>query len=193
MGYTRAELEACRGKGVPDLVGPDMRLLFVGINPGLWTAAAQAHFAKPGNRFYPALFAAGLSSRLIAPSAGLDPVDESDLVRRGIGVSNLVNKATVRADELSTAQLRGGAANLQKKVARWKPEVVVMLGVTAYRVAFDRPRARQGWQAETLGGSELMVAGNPSGLNAHETVASLAETFREAAARAGIVTTTAPA
>jgi double-stranded uracil-DNA glycosylase len=181
VGFTRAELEAARGKSVPDLLGDDLRLLFVGINPGLWTAAAQAHFAKRGNRFFPALYSAGLTDRIIDASAGFRPEDIDQLTSNGIGITNIVNQATARADELSEDELRRGGRSLEQKVAGLRPAVVVILGLTAYRIAFDRPRAANGWQSENLAGAKLMVAGNPSGLNAHQTVASLAEMFRDAA------------
>ena len=186
MGFTRAELEACRGRSVPDLVGENLRLLFVGINPGLWTAAAQAHFAKRGNRFYPALHLAGLTDHVIDASAGYRPEDTDQLISKGIGITNIVNEATVRADELSAEQLRQGGQDLEDKVARLGPAVVVILGLTAYRVAFSKPKATDGWQFNDLAGSRLMVAGNPSGLNAHQTVVSLAGMLREAAGVAGI-------
>ena len=186
MGFTRAELEASRGRGVPDLLGEDLRLLFVGVNPGLWTAAAQAHFAKRGNRFFPALHLAGLTGRVIDASAGFQPEDIDYLTSNGIGITNIVNKATARADELSQDELRRGGRDLERKVSDLKPVVVVILGLTAYRIAFNRPRATNGWQAEDFAGAKLMVAGNPSGLNAHQTVASLAETFRKAAGVANV-------
>lgn len=186
VGFTRAELEAVRGKSVPDLLGAKVLLLFVGINPGLWTAAAQAHFAKRGNRFYPAIYMAGLSGRLIDASAGMPAEDADDLRNRGIGITNLVNKATARADELTAEELESGAADLETKVAGLRPQVVVMLGVTAYRIAFRQPRATMGWQPDHLADAELLLAGNPSGLNAHQTVDSLAASFGEAAVLAGI-------
>ena len=186
MGYSRAELEAARNRSVPDLLGEHLRLLFVGINPGLWTAAAQAHFAKRGNRFYPALYMAGLTEYEIDASAGMAPEAAVALTSRGIGITNIVNRATARADELSTEEVRSGGIQLAKKVSRLRPAVVVVLGITAFRTAFARPQARSGWQPDGLEGASLLVAGNPSGLNAHETVASLASSFREAAVRAGI-------
>jgi TDG/mug DNA glycosylase family protein len=186
MPFTRAELEAARNQSVPDLVGGGLRLLFVGINPGLWTAAAQAHFAKRGNRFYPALHLAGLTDRVIDASEGLAPEDASALVARGIGITNLVNRATARADELSEDEMQGAGVELETKALALEPRVVVVLGITAYRVAFDRPKATGGWQPEGIGASQLLVAGNPSGLNAHQTVASLAASFRDAAIRAGV-------
>jgi double-stranded uracil-DNA glycosylase len=186
VGFTRAELEACRGRSVPDVLGDDVRLLFVGINPGLWTAAAQAHFAKRGNRFYPALFAAGLTGYLVDASAGFHTDDLVQLTSRGIGITNLVNRATARADELSVDELRRGRAELERKVALIRPAVVVIMGISAYRVAFDRPRATSGWQPENIAGAKLMVVGNPSGLNAHLAVGPLAEAFRQAAIAAAL-------
>jgi TDG/mug DNA glycosylase family protein len=186
MGFTRAELEAARGRSVPDLIGDDVRLLFVGINPGLWTAAAQAHFAKRGNRFYPALYLAGLSVRQIDASEGMALEDATDLRERGIGITNLVNKATARADELTTPDLEKGALELRAKVALLRPRVVVMLGLTAYREAFGQPRAATGWQSERMADADLLLAGNPSGLNAHQSTRILAEAFAAAADRAGI-------
>jgi len=186
MGFTREELLAAAGKSVPDLLGPRTDLLFVGINPGLWTAAAQAHFAKRGNRFYQALHRAGLSNRLIDAADGLEAGDADDLTSRGIGITNLVNRATARADELGAGELVDGARLLAIKAMTLQPQVTVILGLTAYRIGFARPRARAGWQEEKLGGADLLVAGNPSGLNAHQTVDDLAASFREAALRAGL-------
>ncbi|SDT44421.1 mismatch-specific DNA-glycosylase [Jiangella sp. DSM 45060] len=174
MGFTRAELEAFRDGTLPDLLGPDLRLLFVGINPGLMTVAVQTHFGRPGNRFYPALQRAGI----------IDSPD--DLTGRGVGITNLVARATARADELSAAELRAGAVALADKVARLAPAVVAVLGITAYRTAFARPRAVAGRQPEHLGGAQLWVLPNPSGLNAHETPDSLAAAYREAAVAAGL-------
>ena len=186
MGFSKEELQAARGRSVPDLVADGVLLLFVGINPGLWTAAAQAHFARRGNRFYPALHRAGLSRRLIDASAGMTNADAADLIGRGIGITNIVNRATARADELSPAELRLGAAELEARVAALQPVVTLILGLTAYRQAFDRPKAVAGWQDEGLPRTRLMVTGNPSGLNAHESVDSLAERFRQAAIVAGV-------
>jgi len=186
MGFTRAALEAARNRSVPDLVGPGVRLLFVGVNPGLWTAAAQAHFAHPGNRFWPALLRAGLVDHPIRAADGLDPDDARYLVERGIGITNLVNRATARANELTAEELRQGAEELTGKVRQWKPPVVVVLGLGAYRSGFGRSKARRGRQPETIDGAALYVFGNPSGLNAHETVATLAEGFAAAAREAGI-------
>src|SRR4051794_39833799 len=157
MGLTRAELEAARDRTVPDLVGPATKLLFVGINPGLWTAAAQAHFARRGNRFYPALFRAGIVDRLIDASAGYRPADREHLLERGIGITNIVARATARADELSEQEFVAGARALQTRVAAIGPRVVAVLGITAYRIGFARSKAQQGRQSETLAGAQLWV------------------------------------
>jgi TDG/mug DNA glycosylase family protein len=183
---TRAELARYEGATVDDLLPDDLALLFVGINPGLWTAAVNAHFARPGNRFWPALHRAGITGRLVDASAGLPETDRADLLAAGVGITNLVPVATARADELSAAQLLDGGARLLGLVQDRAPRVVAMLGVTAYRQAFGRRRTVIGPQEDDLGGTELWVLGNPSGLNAHETVDSLAQWYRRAAQAAGV-------
>lgn len=184
--FSRSDLESFRDATVPDLIGPGLRLLFVGINPGLWTAATQAHFARPGNRFYPALLKAGIITRPIAPSGGMTAEDRDHLVRRGVGITNLVARATARADELTPLELRYGAAGLVRLVAHEKPRVVAIAGVTAYRTAFGVPKARSGHQPDDLAGAVLWVVPNPSGLNAHETIDTLAVAYAAAARAAGI-------
>jgi TDG/mug DNA glycosylase family protein len=187
VGFTRAELETFRDTEVPDLVGPGLRLLFVGINPGLWTAATQTHFAHPGNRFYPALRLAGVIERDIDRGRGMDDADRAYLIGRGIGITNLVARATPRASELTAAELRAGGERLIAFVAEHRPLVVAVAGVTAYRQAFGSPTARLGRQPEDLAGAELWIVPNPSGLNAHETIDTLAAAYREPAVAAGIV------
>jgi TDG/mug DNA glycosylase family protein len=186
VGFTRAELESLRGATLPDLIGPRTRLLIVGINPGLWTVAVQAHFGRRGNRFYPALYRAGITSRVIDASTGFTDDDVHELVDRGVGITNLVARATARADELTPAELLDGAGRLARRVERIRPEVVAVLGVTAYRTAFARPKARTGRQPEDIGGTPLWVVPNPSGLNAHASLAGLATAYREVAVAAGI-------
>jgi TDG/mug DNA glycosylase family protein len=186
VSFTREELERFRDAAVPDLVGDDVRLLFVGINPGLWTAATQTHFAHPGNRFYPALLQAGLIEREIDRSAGFSDDDRSHLVARGIAITNLVNRATVRASELTKDELRRGGERLGGVVAKLQPRVVAVAGITAFRVAFRQPKAQLGHQPERIGGAELWAVPNPSGLNAHETTASLAQWYRRVGVAAGI-------
>jgi len=191
--FTRAELESFRDAEVPDLLpdpaagGPGLRLLFVGINPGLWTAATQTHFAHPVNRFYPALLAAGIIERPIDPAAGMTDADREHLTSRGIGITNVVRRATARADELTDDELRTGGQRLEALVARVHPRVVALAGITAYRSAFGRRKAKLGRQEETLGGAELWVVPNPSGLNAHETVATLATAYAATARAAGVI------
>ncbi|MGS0687605.1 mismatch-specific DNA-glycosylase [Nakamurella sp. GG22] len=179
-------MESFHGAKVDDLVGPGMKLLFVGINPGLWTAAVNAHFARPGNRFWPALQLAGITAHRIDASRGLLPADRDELLRAGIGISNLVPYATARADELTADQLRQAAGPLTALVQRYEPAVVAVLGVSAYRLAFGDRTAKQGRQESTLAGAELWVLPNPSGLNAHQTAASLAAAYRAAAVAAGV-------
>ena len=193
MGFTSAELDAFYGRTLPDTVGAGLRLLFVGINPGLHTVAVQAPFARRGNRFYPALYRAGITDRVIDASGGLHDDDRAHLFDRGVGITSLVPAATRRADELTMAQLVEGAIALEARVEALRPTVVAMLGITAYRAAFARPATVPGRQTETLGGRELWVVPNPSGLNAHESVASLAAAYRAAAEAAGIAVYDEPA
>jgi TDG/mug DNA glycosylase family protein len=185
--FTRAELDAFRDAAVADLVGPGLRLLFVGINPGLWTAATQTHFAHPGNRFYPALRRAGIIERDIDRGVGMSDDDRGHLVERGIGITNLVNRATARADELTTGELRAGAVRLASFVAEHRPVVVAVAGITAYRAAFGVRRATVGRQPALLHEAIVWVVPNPSGLNAHDTIDSLAAAYREPAVVAGLV------
>lgn len=189
--FSRAELESFRDAEVPDLLptAPDtpLRLLFVGINPGLWTAATGTHFAHPGNRFYPALLRGGVIEQPIDQALGMTDDDRTMMRERGIGITNLVRRATAKASELSAAELREGGLALTALVARHRPRVVAVAGITAYRAAFGLPKATQGRQPEGLAGAELWVVPNPSGLNAHETVASLATAYREVAEAAGII------
>lgn len=185
--FSREELLSFRGATVPDLVGPDLRLLFVGINPGLWTAAVRAHFAHPANRFYPALLAGGVIERPIHAADGMTDDDRAYLVKRGLGITNLVPEATARADEVSTADLRAGRKRLAELVAECRPRVVAVAGITAYRQAFGRRWATPGRQPEAIGEAELWVVPNPSGLNAHENIHSLGAAYRAAALAAGVV------
>jgi TDG/mug DNA glycosylase family protein len=185
--FTRAELESYRDLPVPDLIGPGVKLLFVGINPGLWTAATQTHFAHPGNRFYPALRDAGIIDIDVDRGRGMTDAERAALVASGIGITNLVNRATAKASELSRAELRAGGERLTRFVTEHRPAVVAVAGITAYRDAFGRPHATSGRQDDTIAGVPLWVVPNPSGLNAHETQASLAAAYREPAAAAGLV------
>jgi TDG/mug DNA glycosylase family protein len=170
---TREEVVASYGKKVPDLIGPGLRVLFVGINPSLYSAAVKHHFARPGNRFWPTLFAAGFTSRLLLPS------EERELLAEGYGITNLAGRATASADELTADELMRGGRRLRHKVGRHRPRFVAFLGVTAYRVAFARPEAKVGRQHERLAESGIWVLPNPSGLNAHYQLADLARVFEE--------------
>ena len=187
MGFTRAELEAYRDATVPDLVGPGLKLLFVGINPGLWTAATSTHFAHPGNRFYPALRSAGVIERDIDRGTGMSEADRAHLIERGIGITNVVARATSKASELSVAELRSGGERLRRFVRDHAPSVVALAGITAYRAAFGDAKAQLGRQSQPFEGAELWIVPNPSGLNAHETIASLAAAYRAPAIAAGVV------
>ena len=187
MGFTREQLESFRDGTVPDLVGPDPRLVFVGINPGLWTVGTQTHFAHPSNRFYLALHRAGITDREVDRVAGMRDEDRDHLARRGVAITNLAPRATGRASELSRDELRDGARALVRRLERWRPQVVAVAGVTAYRTAFQRPQAVLGRQDESLAGAQLWVVPNPSGLNAHETVETLAAWYATAARAAGLL------
>ncbi len=169
---TRADLEKARDKTLRDVVAPDLRVLFVGINPGLYTAAIGHHFGRPGNRFWPALHASGFTDRL------LSPWEERELLALGLGITNVVARATASAEELSRQELRAGGERLERKVRRLGPRIVAFLGIGAYRSAFGRPHASVGPQSERVSGSRVWVLPNPSGLNAHFQLPELAAAFR---------------
>jgi TDG/mug DNA glycosylase family protein len=170
---TKEQLLAAAGKTVPDVIAPRLRILFCGINPGLYTAAVGHHFARPGNRFWPALFAAGFTDRLVSP------FDERQLLQRGYGVTNVVMRATATADQLAREELLTGGKRLSAKVRRYKPAFLAVLGLGAYRAAWNRPKAIIGRQEETIGETAIWVLPNPSGLNAHYQANDLARLFRE--------------
>ncbi len=177
---TRAEVTAAAGGTVPDLIAPGLAVLFCGINPGLYSAATRHHFARPGNRFWPALEAAGFTDRVVAPW------EERELLARGLGITNLVARAAAAASDLELEELRACVSRLTRKVRRFRPRVVAVLGIGAYRWAFDRPRAGFGRQPERLAGAALWVLPNPSGLNASHQLPDLARAFgalREASGR----------
>lgn len=186
MGFSRTELESFVDATVPDIVGPGLRLLFVGINPGLWTAATQTHFAHPGNRFYPALLEAGIIDRPIDRGTGMTDDDRRYLIGRGIGITNVVHRATAKSSELTNDELRAGGELLREFVRAHAPAVVAIAGITAYRTAFAVPKATMGEQPERFEGSRLFVVPNPSGLNAHETTSTLAVAYRDAALAAAL-------
>jgi TDG/mug DNA glycosylase family protein len=186
VGFTKEQLAAYEGATVDDLIGSDLRLLFVGINPGLWTAATKTHFCHPSNRFYPALREAKIIDWGFDTSTGMSDVERARLAATGIGITNLVPRATARASQLSAAELREGAIRLGRLVEELRPRVVAIAGVTAYRTAFGHPTAGLGTQSEGIGDTQVWVVPNPSGLNAHETTTSLANWYRAAAQAAGI-------
>ena len=170
---TPLEVAAAAGRTIPDLTGPGLRVLFSGINPSLYSAATGHHFARPGNRFWPALHRSGFTARQLHPS------EQGELPAAGLGITNVVARATARADELSPAELVEGGAVLAALAGRWQPRFLAVLGVTAYRTAFARPRAAMGRQDHEVGGVPVWVLPNPSGLNAHYTVDTLAAAFAE--------------
>ncbi len=168
---TAADLKAAVGKTIRDVIAPGLDVLFCGINPGLYSAATGHHFARPGNRFWPALHAAGFTARLLHPS------EERALLAAGCGITNLVRRATVAADELDPHELMAGRRRLLRKVLRYRPRIVAIVGIGAYRVAFERPRAVIGLQNESLGPARLWVLPNTSGLNANHRPADFAKAF----------------
>lgn len=168
---TKAEMEAAKAKRLRDLVGPRMKVLFCGINPGLYSAATGCHFARPGNRFWPTLAASGFTEGL------LNPFEQAVLLERGFGITNLVARTTTTADELSKEELVAGGKLLAKKVARLRPRVLAMVGLTAYRTAFGEPKAQVGLQERRLGETRIWLLPNPSGLNAHHQPKDLARLF----------------
>ena len=168
---TRAELEAARSLTVPDVVAPRLRVLFCGINPGLYTAAIGHHFGRPGNRFWPALHRSGFTPRQLAPW------EEDQLLGLGLGITNLVARTTAVAAELSAAELREGGALLVARLEEYKPDWLAMLGMGSYRAAFGLPVAAMGPQPEGLGPSRVWLLPNPSGLNAHYQLDALAAEF----------------
>lgn len=176
---TRADLLAAAGKTVPDVTAPGLKVLFCGINPGLYTAAIGHHFGRPGNRFWPTLHAAGFTPRLF------DPSEERLLLTLGYGITNVVSRATAAADELTDDEVRAGGAVLVEKVSALAPAFLAVLGVTAYHVAFGKPKAAVGEQPDRIDGTRVWVLPNPSGLNAHYQAAALARVFGELRAASG--------
>ncbi len=170
---TREQIAAAAGRTVPDLITPGLALVFCGINPSLYSGAVGHHFARPGNRFWPVLHAAGFTDRV------LSTFEEHTLLESGFGITNLVDRATAAADELTPAELREGGRALEAKIERYAPRVVAFLGVTAFRTAFHRPTATVGRQAEPFAAAAVWVLPNPSGLNAHYQLPQLIEAFAE--------------
>ena len=170
---TKEQLAAATEKTVRDVIAPDLRVLFCGINPGLYTAAVGHHFARPGNRFWPALCAAGFTDRVLSPFA------ERELLQSGYGITNVVRRTTATADLLTKEEIIAGGARLRAKVLRYRPRVLAVLGLGAYRTAFNKPKAMVGRQEDRIGDTMLWVLPNPSGLNANYQAADLARLFRE--------------
>lgn len=170
---TQADLLAAVNQTIPDVIGPGLTVLFCGINPGLYSGYTGHHFARPGNRFWPTLYAAGFTTHL------LKPAEQMTLLETGYGITNLVERATATAAELTAEELLAGGQQLLAKVQQYQPKVLAVLGISAYRTAFQRPKAQMGEQPEGMGPARLWILPNPSGLNAHYTPADLARVFRE--------------
>ncbi|WP_228979138.1 G/U mismatch-specific DNA glycosylase [Streptomyces sp. DH12] len=168
---TPEELQAARDRVVPDVAAGGLSVLFCGINPGLMSAATGHHFARPGNRFWPVLHLSGFTPRRLAPA------EERELLEYGLGITNVVARATARADELTAEEFREGGRILTAKVQRLRPRWLAVVGITAYRTAFGEPKAVIGPQERTIGDTRIWALPNPSGLNAHWTAATMAEEF----------------
>jgi TDG/mug DNA glycosylase family protein len=169
---TIEEIQAAVGKTVPDIIAPDLHVLFCGINPSLYSAAVGHHFARPGNRFWRSLYAAGFTERLLAP------FEDRDLLQFGYGLTNIVDRATARADELDAEELLIGQQQLAAKVQQYRPRYLAILGISAYRTAFNRPKAVIG-KNESLCDAIVWVLPNPSGLNAHYQLEDLKRVYGE--------------
>jgi TDG/mug DNA glycosylase family protein len=167
------ELREAAAKTLPDILAPELRVLLVGVNPGLYSAAIGHHFGRPGNRFWKVLALAHFTPHLFSPD------EDASLIEHGLGLTNIVARASARAEELGAEELREGAAILERKVLHYAPRVVAVLGVTAFRAAFQRPKAGLGLQAAKLGAAQLWVLPNPSGLNAHHQLPDLTRLFAE--------------
>ena len=170
---TKADLLAARARTIPDVIGPGLNVLFCGINPGLYSAAIGHHFGRPGNRFWPALHAGGFTNRVYSP------YEDASLLELGFGITNLATRATAAADELSDEELTQGRRALVRKVRRFQPGCLAVLGVTAFRTAFSKPEAKLGKQAWTIDETVVWVLPNPSGLNAHYQLADLGRLFAQ--------------
>ena len=173
MNPTRAELIAATGKTLPDVIAHDLDVLFCGINPGLYTAAVQQHFGRPGNRFWSTLHKAGFTPRLFHPS------EQRELLKYGYGITNVVGRATVGAAELTVSELVEGARVLTAKVRKYRPRVLAVVGIGAYRTGFSRPFAKTGLQEETIGNARIWILPNPSGLNANYGAEDLVALYRQ--------------
>jgi TDG/mug DNA glycosylase family protein len=170
---TRADLLAAKEKTLRDVIAPGLHILFCGINPGLYSGATGHHFARPGNRFWPTLYQAGFTPRLLHPS------EQQELLSLGYGITNLVPRTTATADELSTDELFEGHKRLERKIKRYQPGVLAVLGIGAYRMAFQEPKAALGLQPKSIDDTRIWVLPNPSGLNAHYQLSGLVEQFQK--------------
>lgn len=170
---TKAQLLEAYGKSVPDVIARRLKVLFVGINPGLYSGAVGHHFARPGNRFWPALHKAGFTARQ------LSPVEEQELLKHGYGITNIVNRSTAAATELDQQELKTGGLRLKAKIRRNQPRVAAILGIEAFRIAFGKPKAAFGLQKEHVGSTRIWVLPNPSGLNASYQLPALSRMFRK--------------
>jgi TDG/mug DNA glycosylase family protein len=170
---TKAEIQAAYNQEVPDILGPHLQVLFCGINASLYSAAVGHHFARPGNRLWKTLYQAGFTERLLSPA------EDRRLLQYGYGMTNVVARATARADELEPQELRQGYQDLARKVAQFRPQWLAILGITAYRIAFQQPQARMGPQANRLHDTQIWVLPNPSGLNAHYQLPDLVRVYSE--------------
>jgi len=168
---TKEELAAAYGKTIDDVIAPDLDVLFCGINPGLYSGALGLHFARPGNRFWPALYRGGFTPRL------LDPSEQDQLLQLGLGITNVVARTTARADELTPDEFREGGRLLAARVAEYRPRWLAVVGIMAFRAAFGLPKAKVGPQDAEIGGARVWVLPNPSGLNAHWTPSALGDEF----------------
>ncbi|MFD8593828.1 G/U mismatch-specific DNA glycosylase [Kitasatospora sp. NPDC059646] len=169
---TAEQLAAAQDTTIPDVAGPGLRVLFCGINPGLWSGATGHHFARPGNRFWPALHRSGFTPRQLGPA------EQDELLALGLGITNVVGRTTAKAAELSAEEYRAGGEALVERVLRLRPRALAVLGIGAYRAAFGRPKAAVGRQPESIGDTEVWLLPNPSGLNAHYTLDGIAAEFR---------------
>lgn len=170
---SKEDLQDAIHKTINDVIKPDLKILFCGINPGLYTAATGFHFARPGNRFWKALYLAKITNRL------LDPSEQEELLDVGCGITNFVSRTTNAASELTLKEYQEGAKNLEIKILEYKPKILAILGIEAYRKGFQRPKAKIGLQKERIGDTKIFVLPNPSGLNAHFTAETIADLLKE--------------
>lgn len=170
---SKEDLRDAINRTMEDVIDYNLKVLFCGINPGLWSGATGLHFAKPGNRFWKVLYLSGFTERILHPS------EEHELLEKGYGITCFCERTTARADELTKEEIIEGGRILVKKIEKYKPQILAVLGITTYRTAFQHPKAKLGLQPEKIGGAEVWLLPNPSGLNAHYQADDLAELFRE--------------